>query len=179
MIRSVLPRIATAATLLLFVACADTGDEDQMAETAETPAPEATTPAPAPAGEMGAESGMMDPNAATRDQLMQLPNMDGELADALIAGRPYDNMTGVDKVLAGKLSEEQRDQVYAMLWKPINLNTAGDEEILLIPGIGNRMLREFKEYRPYTAIEQFRREMGKYVDDAEVARMEKYVSVPQ
>jgi hypothetical protein len=39
------------------------------------------------------------------------------------------------------------------------------------------MLREFKEYRPYKAIEQFRREMGKYVDEAEVARLERYVVV--
>ena len=75
------------------------------------------------------------------------------------------------------LNAEQRRAVYATVWKPINLNAASDQEILLIPGIGNRMLREFKEYRPYTSIEQFRREMGKYVDDAEVARLEKYVSI--
>jgi hypothetical protein len=39
------------------------------------------------------------------------------------------------------------------------------------------MLREFKEYRPYKAMDQFRREMGKYVDKAEVARMERYVII--
>ena len=49
--------------------------------------------------------------------------------------------------------------------------------ILTIPGVGARMLREFKEYRPYTSIEQFRREMGKYVDAEEVARLEQYVSI--
>lgn len=60
---------------------------------------------------------------------------------------------------------------------PININTATDAEILRIPGIGPRMLREFKEYRPYTSIEQFRREIGKYVDKAEVARLEKYIVI--
>jgi hypothetical protein len=40
-----------------------------------------------------------------------------------------------------------------------------------------RMLREFKEYRPYTSIEQFRREMGKYASDEEVARLERYVII--
>ena len=59
----------------------------------------------------------------------------------------------------------------------ININTASDEEILSIPGIGPRMLREFKEYRPYTSIEQFRREIGKYVDKAEVARLESYITI--
>ena len=61
--------------------------------------------------------------------------------------------------------------------KKININTATDAEILAIPGMGPRMLREFKEYRPYTSIEQFRREIGKYVDKAEVARLEQYIEI--
>lgn len=60
----------------------------------------------------------------------------------------------------------------------INLNTATDEEILSVPGVGDRMLREFKEYRPYTSIEQFRKEIGKYVDDATVEGYVQYVYVP-
>src|SRR4051812_6137749 len=59
----------------------------------------------------------------------------------------------------------------------ININTATDAQILAIPGMGPRMLREFKEYRPYTSIEQFRREIGKYVDKAEVARLEQYITI--
>ncbi|HZI99693.1 MAG TPA: hypothetical protein VFD22_03445 [Gemmatimonadaceae bacterium] len=61
--------------------------------------------------------------------------------------------------------------------KKIDLNTATDAEILAIPGMGPRMLREFKEYRPYKSMDQFRREIGKYVDKAEVARFEKYVYI--
>jgi DNA uptake protein ComE-like DNA-binding protein len=60
---------------------------------------------------------------------------------------------------------------------PVNINTATDAEILKIPGVGPRMLREFKEYRPWTSIAQFRREIGKYVDKAEVARLEKYIVI--
>jgi DNA uptake protein ComE-like DNA-binding protein len=60
---------------------------------------------------------------------------------------------------------------------PININTATDAEILAIPGVGPRMLREFKEYRPYKSIDQFRREIGKYVDKAEVARLEQYIVI--
>ena len=40
------------------------------------------------------------------------------------------------------------------------------------------MSREFREYRPYRGISEFRREIGKYVDDAQVARFEQYVFVP-
>lgn len=61
---------------------------------------------------------------------------------------------------------------------PINLNTATDEEMLAIPGVGQRMLREFKEYRPYLNVEQFRRELGKYVDQSQVTTWLQYVFVP-
>jgi DNA uptake protein ComE-like DNA-binding protein len=61
----------------------------------------------------------------------------------------------------------------------VNLNTAtGDDFIAAIPGLGNRMVREFMEYRPYLSIQQFRQEIGKYVDEAQVAEYETYVYVP-
>jgi DNA uptake protein ComE-like DNA-binding protein len=161
-----------------LAACA--GDAEEGADTtaagadsaAMAPSPAPTTPAADQAGQ-----GLLDPETATREQLMAVPGLEAGLADSLVAGRPYENMLAVDSVLAGSLDEQRRDQVYTRLWKPIDLNNASDEEILLIPNLGDRMLREFKEYRPYTAIEQFRREMGKYVDDEEVARLEQYVAV--
>ena len=130
-------------------------------------------PATAPAG------AFLDPDQASRDQLLAVPGFDASLADAVVAGRPYADMTAVDRVLAGRLSEQQRDSVYTRLWKPLDLNGASKEEILLIPGVGNRMQHEFEEYRPYRNIEQFRREIGKYVDPAEVARLERYVTIRQ
>jgi len=39
------------------------------------------------------------------------------------------------------------------------------------------MQHEFEEYRPYKSMDQFRREIGKYVDKAEVARLEQYVTI--
>jgi radical SAM superfamily enzyme with C-terminal helix-hairpin-helix motif len=94
-----------------------------------------------------------------------------------VRGRQYDNMTAVDRVLASHLTEAERDSVYTRLWRPIDLNTASDDEILLIPGVGPRMQHEFEEYRPYNSIERFRREIGKYVDSTEVARLERYVTI--
>ena len=59
-----------------------------------------------------------------------------------------------------------------------NLNTATAEQIKSAPNTGSRMVREFSEYRPYTSIAQFRKEIGKYVDAAQVAEYEKYFYVP-
>lgn len=60
----------------------------------------------------------------------------------------------------------------------LNLNTASEEDFRTIPGVGDRMVGEFVEYRPYTSIRQFRREIGKYVDEDQVASYEQYVYVP-
>jgi protocatechuate 3,4-dioxygenase beta subunit len=60
----------------------------------------------------------------------------------------------------------------------LNLNTATADELMTIPNMGGRMIREFEEYRPYVSIQQFRREIGKYVDAATVAGYEQYVYVP-
>lgn len=61
----------------------------------------------------------------------------------------------------------------------LNLNQAtGDDYLATIPGFSDRMVREFLEYRPYISIQQFRREIGKYVDEGQVAEWEQYVYVP-
>ena len=63
--------------------------------------------------------------------------------------------------------------------KKVNLNRgSADEFLAAIPGLGNRMVREFQEYRPYISIQQFRQEIGKYVDEAQVTAFEQYVYVP-
>ncbi len=61
----------------------------------------------------------------------------------------------------------------------LNINTASEAELLgAIPNFGNRMVHEFEEYRPYKSIVQFRKEIGKYVDQSQVAEYEKYIFVP-
>lgn len=61
----------------------------------------------------------------------------------------------------------------------LNVNTATGPELLsAIPNFSNRMVHEFEEYRPYRSIQQFRKEIGKYVDQATIAEYEKFVFVP-
>ncbi|MGH7504849.1 MAG: hypothetical protein ACRELX_04335 [Longimicrobiales bacterium] len=165
-------RAMIVASMIGATACGGAADEQP-----EETLPETTEPAADATAAAQPASGMLDPNAASADELQTVPNIDAALADALIQGRSYENMLGVDQVLAAQLSEEQRDSVYTRLWIPIDLNTASGEEIMLIPGVGDRMRHEFEEYRPYQAIEQFRREIGKYVDEEEVARLEQYVTI--
>ena len=123
-------------------------------------------------------TGILDPNLATKEQLVTVPNVTPALADAIIKGRPYLDMLALDKVVAPVVAEAPRKDTYAKLFIPINLNTATRPEIMLVPGMGNRMAHEFEEYRPYKALAQFDREIGKYVSKEEVARFGQYVFVP-
>jgi len=123
-------------------------------------------------------SAVINPNLAGNDDIGMLPGMTSELADAVLDARPFMDMIELDGLVTGHVGGDETAALYAQMFIPLNLNTASDAEILLVPGVGDRMLHEFKEYRPYLSIAQWRREMGKYVDDAEVARMEQYVFVP-
>jgi DNA uptake protein ComE-like DNA-binding protein len=165
--------VLTLAPALVLLACADSAqDADTMAAAGMDSAAGIT------ADTAGATQGMAmaNPNTATREQLAAA-GADSAAIAALMAGRPFASMVAVDQALAARMDSTQRKTLYAGVWMPIDLNTASDQEILLIPGLGRRMLREFKEYRPYTNMAQFRREIGKYVDDQEVARLEKYVMI--
>ena len=81
--------------------------------------------------------------------------------------------------LASTWDDDELARLAQFVFVPINLNTASDDDILSIPGVGPRLLHEFKEYRPYPRIEQFRREIGKYVSDDDVARLERYVTLDE
>ena len=124
-----------------------------------------------------ATAGPASPNLASKDELTAA-GVDAATAEAIIDGRPYLTAESFDAVLDGKVDDDARDALYAKVFRAINLNTASEAEIMLIPGMSKRMAHEFEEYRPYTGIEQFRREIGKYVDEDEVARLEQFVFIP-
>jgi DNA uptake protein ComE-like DNA-binding protein len=125
---------------------------------------------------------LVDPNVANETELATVTHITPAIAKAIVARRPFATVIDLDNVLTEqKLTAQQVTDVHRSMFVRLNLNTASDAEILAIPGIGKRMLHEFKEYRPYTSIEQFRREIGKYIDkdkrEAELARLERYVFI--
>ena len=150
----------------------DSGEADD-ADAAPAATMEATTIAPAAA----ADGSMLNPNEASSEDLAAVAGMTDAAVAALMGGRPFTSMVDVHAVLVGTIGAQAALAVYASLWMPISLNDASREEILLIPGVGDRMAHEFEEYRPYSDMDQFRREMGKYVDEEEVARLERYVTL--
>lgn len=128
--------------------------------------------------QVGHSDSLLNPNLATAEDLTGVQGLTPALVDAIVEARPLLRPADLHQLLGAALEGEQLDGVYGRLWLPLDLNTASREEILLIPGVGPRIAHEFEEYRPYLALAQFRREIGKYVDDDEVERLASYVYVP-
>ena len=122
-------------------------------------------------------AGVTDANSATVEQLSAMDGISPELAAAIVAGQPYEDVVAFNNVLMEGLTEEQAAAVRQTLFVPINLNTASEDAIKLVPGMTPKMVHEFEEYRPYADMAEFDREIGKYVDEAEVARFRQYVTL--
>ena len=128
--------------------------------------------------QVGRNTDVLNPNLAGADELALLPHIDLTLAETIVEHRPFLDILALDALLAETLGDEARSEVYERLFVPINLNTATRAEILLVPRVGPRMAHEFEEYRPYRGLPRFRREIAKYVDEIELARLEQFVFVP-
>ena len=158
----------------LLSACSQGGDA--AADTAE-PAAAATDAAPDAAADASAANAVLDANAATAEQLAAAEGVTPELAAAIVAGRPYADVTALNAKLLETVSKDEAAAVLKGVFVPINLNTASEEAIKLVPGMTPKMVHEFLEYRPYEDMAEFDREIGKYVDAAEVARFRNYVTL--
>ena len=116
-------------------------------------------------------------NTAPRDEILLIPGLGERMAHEFEEYRPYKTLAQFRKEIGKYVDQKEVARLEQYVFIPINLNTATDADILSIPGMGQRMLHEFKEYRPYKSMEQFRREIGKYVSKQEVARLERYVTI--
>ncbi len=116
-------------------------------------------------------------NSASREEILLVPGVGARMAHEFEEYRPYQALAQFRREMGKYVDDDEVARMEQFVFVPIKLNSASDEDILSIPGVGSRMLHEFKEYRPYRNIQQFRREIGKYVDDDEIARLERYVTV--
>lgn len=176
--RSLRTSLFGGAFLLLALAGCAGAESGAEAESVETGDAAATEMAGDQTGAGQAGGALLNPNIAGEEELAALPGLTPAAVTAIMEGRPFMDMLALDAAIAGELDEAARETLYARMWVPLDLNTASSEEIQLIPGVGDRMTHEFEEYRPYDGMARFRREMAKYVDDAEVERLASYVFVP-
>lgn len=129
--------------------------------------------------QVGTSLGVVDANTAAEKDLLGMPHMTPAIVKGLIEKRPFNSITDLHAYLASQtLTPEQAMAFYQKAFVHINLNTATPEEILLVPGAGKRMVREFDEYRPWKTYAQFDKEVGKYVGADQAARLAQYTFIP-
>lgn len=116
-------------------------------------------------------------NTGTREEILLIPGVGNRMLREFLEYRPYSALSVFHREIDKYVDDAELARLEQYVFVPIDLNKASDADILTIPGLGNRMLREFKEYRPYDGIERFRREIGKYVSKEEVARLERFVTI--
>ena len=129
--------------------------------------------------QVGKTQGVLDINTMKEADVATLPGLTPAIAKALAAKRPFMSITELNAFLLSQgLTQEQANAVYGKAFVHINLNTATNEEILLVPGAGRRMAREFPEYRPWRTYAQFDKEIGKYVGAEATAKLAQYTFIP-
>ncbi|MFT5584232.1 MAG: DNA uptake protein ComE-like DNA-binding protein [Cognaticolwellia sp.] len=104
------------------------------------------------------------------------PTADGPVVDVAPS---EEEQTIIDEALSVVQADGDEQEVSGEPAPTVNLNIASKEQIQAgVPGIGDKMIHEFEEYRPYVSISQFRKQMGKYVDAPTIAQYERFVFVP-
>jgi DNA uptake protein ComE-like DNA-binding protein len=116
-------------------------------------------------------------NTGTREEILLIPGAGNRMTREFAEYRPWKTWAQFDKEISKYVGQPETERLKQYVFIPINLNTASDADIQSIPGAGPRMVREFKEYRPWKTKEQFEKEIGKYVGAKETARLWRYVAI--
>ncbi len=117
----------------------------------------------------------IDLNSASREEIALVPGMGPRMIREFLEYRPYASMAVFRREIGKYVPAEEVARLEQYTFVPMDPTTASDDDLRTIPNLGPRMLREFKEYRPWTGPEHFRREIGKYVNAKEVARLERFL----
>lgn len=124
----------------------------------------------------------VDINRGSDAEFMLIPSMDAKKLAAIKAGRPWKSFDDFQSAFGKATSPAEATRVEQYLFIPIPLNTFSNElmDTFASIGVGTRQWkREFAEYRPWTSMEQFDREIGKYLRSRpeELKRLRRYVIV--
>jgi len=116
-------------------------------------------------------------NTATPEEILLVPGAGKRMVREFAEYRPWKSWAQFDKEIGKYVGAGGAAKLAQYCFIPVNLNTATDEDILSIPGAGPRMVREFKEYRPWKSYAQFDKEIAKYVGQKETDRLKRYVVI--
>lgn len=124
----------------------------------------------------------VDVNRGTDAELLLIPGVDANKLKAIKAGRPHSTFAQFQTELGKSVSAAEAARLEQYVFIPIELNTFTTETMdsFASIGVGTRQWkREFAEYRPWTSMDQFDREISKYLRSRplELKRLARYVII--
>ena len=124
----------------------------------------------------------VDLNRGSDAEFLLIPGLNAARLKAIKAGRPWKTFEQFRADFGKGMNAAEVARVEQYLFIPIDLNTWTDPIMDSFAGIGvgtRQWKREFAEYRPWTSMEQFRREISKYLRSRpqELRRLERYVII--
>jgi DNA uptake protein ComE-like DNA-binding protein len=124
----------------------------------------------------------VDVNRGADAEFMLIPGMDAKKLNAIKSGRPWKDFAAFRADIGKSTTATEAARIEQYLFIPIELNTWTAEIMDTFAGIGvgtRQWKREFAEYRPWTSMEQFDREISKYLRarPTELARLKRYVII--
>ncbi|MFP4845754.1 hypothetical protein [Winogradskyella sp. PE311] len=114
-------------------------------------------------------------NTTAEADFKMIPGVGDKMAHEFDEYRPYISVKQFKREIGKYVDDDEVNRYLNYVFVPVELNTASEEDIKALPGVGKRMTHEFEEYRPYANLAQFRKEIGKYVNDKELKRLERLV----
>jgi DNA uptake protein ComE-like DNA-binding protein len=117
-------------------------------------------------------------NTASAEEILLIPRAGKRMAHEFEEYRPWRSFAQFEKEIGKYVDAKEVERLKQYTFIPLNLNTASEADFMTIPGAGKRMAHEFEEYRPWKTQAQFEKEIGKYVNAKEVARLWRYMMIP-
>ncbi len=124
----------------------------------------------------------IDLNRGTDAEFLLIPGVDAKKVTVLKSQRPWSSFEQFQTAVAKATSAAEATRLEQYLFIPVELNTFTEPimDSFASIGVGTRQWkREFNEYRPWTSMEQFDREISKYLRSrpTELKRLARYVII--
>ena len=124
----------------------------------------------------------VDLNRGSDAELMLIPGVDAKKITALKSQRPWSSFEQFQTAIAKATSATEATRLEQYVFIPVELNTFTDPimDTFASIGVGTRQWkREFAEYRPWTSMDQFDRQISKYLRSrpTELKRLARYVII--
>ena len=124
----------------------------------------------------------VDVNRGTDAEFLLIPGVDAKKLTAIKSGRPWKTFEQFQAAITKATNAAEATRLEQYVFIPIELNTFTEPtmDTFASIGVGTRQWkREFAEYRPWTSMEQFDREISKYLRSRpnELYRLKRYVII--